>query len=321
MPRPTSATTLQRADLGAIAYEYNLAASQRGFIGPTILPIFEVPEQSADYPKIPLEAMIKLQDTKRSPRANYARSDYEFKTGTYACEEFGWEELLDDSEAALYRRFFDAEEVAVMRANDILLRGREARIAAMIFNSSNFTVGNVGIEWSTPATAIPRANVTTARQAMRAASGLKPNVMVMALKVFENLLMTTEVTGALKYTNPIEIGGFEAQKRVLAMYFGVDQILVGDAIKDSGKKGQAASIADIWDDEYVGLFAVSGGGNDLREPVVGRTFLWTGDSPGILVTEQYREEQKRSNVYRVRQNVDEAFIFQGAGYLLGNITA
>ena len=59
-----------------------------------------------------------------------------------------------------------------------------------------------------------------------------------------------------------------------------------------------------------------------REPVLGRTFLWTADSPQNLVVEQYREEQTRSEIYRVRHHVDDdAFIFTGAGYLLGNITA
>lgn len=321
MPRPTSSTTIQRPDLGAIAYEYYTTASQRGFIGLEILPIFEVPEQSADYPVIPIEALIKIPTTERAPRGNYARSDYEFETGTYACEEYGWEEPVDDAEARLYRRFFDAEEVAVMRAIDILLRGQEARIAAAIFNTSNFSSTGVSTEWSTAASCTPRADIKGAKQSMRAASGLMPNVVAMSLKVFENLLLAAEITDALKYTNPVELGGFEAQKRVIAQYFGVDRVLVGGAVKDAAKKGASKSIADIWDDEYVGLFKVSDRGNNLREPVVGRSFLWTADSPQNLVAEQYREEPIRSNVYRVRHNVDEAFIFTGAGYLLSNITA
>jgi hypothetical protein len=36
--------------------------------------------------------------------------------------------------------------------------------------------------------------------------------------------------------------------------------------------------------------------------------------------EQYREEKKRSEVYRARHDVAEAFVFKGAGYLLSNIT-
>ena len=55
-------------------------------------------------------------------------------------------------------------------------------------------------------------------------------------------------------------------------------------------------------------------------PCLGRTFLWANDSPANLMVEQYREEQTRSTIYRSRQHVDEAFVFSGAGYLLGNLT-
>jgi hypothetical protein len=299
-----------------------MEASQRGFIGLELLPIFDVPEQSADYPLIPIESLIKLQETSRAPRGSYNRSDYNFETGTYSCDEHGWEELVDDVEAALYRRYFDAEEVAVKRAVDILLRAQEARIADAVMDTGNITgTSNVATEWSTPSTATPRANVNTAKAAMRAASGLTPNVIAMSYKVFTNTMMIKEITDALQYTNPLQMGGEEAQKAILAQYFGVGKVIVGNAIKDSGKKGAAFTIADIWDDEYILLAKVSTGGPDLREPCLGRTFLWTADSPENLVTEQYREEQKRSNVYRVRQNTDECFVFTGAGYLLGNITA
>lgn len=320
MPRPTSSTTL-RPELGAIAYEYMLEASQRGFIGDILMPVFEVPLQSAQYPVIPIESLLKLQDTKRSPRANYNRGDYEFETGTYACEDHGWEELLDDLEANLYRRFFDAEEVAVMRAVDIILRAREARIASMFQSTSVFSAtAAVTTEWSTGGSCTPRSDVITAKEAMRAASGLEPNVMAISKKVFNNLLKAAEITSALQYTNPLQVNSEEAQRRLLSQYFGLE-VLVGNAIKDSAKKGQVASLADIWDDEYCTLAKVSSGGQDLREPCAGRTMLWTGDSPGILTTEEYREEAKRSNVYRVRNNVDEAVIFAGSVYILSNITA
>ena len=178
MPRPTRATTLQRPDLGALAYEYMLEASQRGFIGLEILPTFDVSEQSADYPVIPIEAILKVPVTKRAPDGSYPRSTWEFETGTYSCEEYGWEERVDDAEANLYARYFDAEEVAVKRAVDILLRQQEKRISAAVFNTSNFSSTAVSTEWSTAASCTPRADINTGKQAMRAASGLMPNVLV-----------------------------------------------------------------------------------------------------------------------------------------------
>lgn len=321
MPRPTNATTIQRPDLGAIAYEYMMKASEIGFIGLGLMPIFEVDEKSAEYPVIPIEAVLKLQSTKRAPNGSYPRSSYEFETNNYSCEEDGWEEKVDDVEAKIYQRFFDAEKLAVERAVDILLRSQEYRIAAMLFNTGNFSNGAVGTEWSTPASCTPRVDVQAGKTAMRAASGLVPNVLAMSKKVFDNALLSAEITDALKYTNPIELGGEVVQKRILAQYFGVDRIFVGNAIYDSAKKNIDMNITDIWDDEYVGLFKVSDGGLALKEPVVGRTFLWTEDSPQNLITESYRDESVRGDIYRVRHNTDSKFIFTGAGYLLSNITA
>ena len=49
-------------------------------------------------------------------------------------------------------------------------------------------------------------------------------------------------------------------------------------------------------------------GEDVTEPGIGRTFLWTEDSPENPIVEEYREEKKRSDVFRVRHNVDEAYL-------------
>lgn len=320
MPRPTSGTTLQRPDLGVIAYEFYNDAPQRGFIGLEVLPLFEVPQKSMDYPKIPIEAFMKLQGTKRAARGAYNRSDYEFKTGTFACEEHGWEEALDDSEAELYRRFFDGEEIAVMRAVNIIMRNHEKRVAAAVQDTGNITnTSAVTTEWSTVATAVPRADVYGAKEALRLATGVIVDSMAINMTVFNNLLRCAEIIDALKYTNPLEMGSLQQQIAQLSQYFGLNLQVAGGQY-DSAKKGQSFSLADIWDDEYCLLYAKSEG-MDLATPSLGRTFLWTEDSPEMLVTEQYREESARSNIYRVRHNVDEAFIFTGAGYLLSNITA
>lgn len=322
MARPASGTTVGRADLGAVAYEYFTDATRQGFIGSRLLPVFEVPEKTGQYPKIPTEALLKVPDTKRAPRGAYNRAPWEFEMGTYDCEEYGWEEPLDDGEAAMYARLFDAEEVNVARATSILLRGYEQRVASLLFNTSNFSNSGITNEWDDAANATPKADVKTAIAAMRAASGLTPNVVVMSKTVFDNVMVTSEIKSYLQYTSPHLVLGEEAQRRMLAAYFGVDEILVGGGMYDSAKKGQAMSLANVWSNEYVGFFRVaSPDAMDLREPVVGRSFLWTGDTPQMLtVDEPYREEQIRSWVYRVRANVDEALVFTGAGYLLSNAT-
>lgn len=318
---PTSSTTIQRPDLGALAFEHAMSAAARGFIGLEIMPIFEAARQSADYPVIPTEALLKTVDTRRAPRAAYSRGDYEFETKTYSCKEHGREEPIDDVERALYANLFSADEVATIRATSVILTNQEKRIQALVNSTANITNNAaVSTEWSTAATCTPREDVIGAKRALRLATGIMPDTMAISLTVLENLLLAAEIKDALKYTDPIEMGGLEAQKRQLSAYFGVNRLLIGGGMEDTAKKGQSTVIADIWDDEYCLLFK-AGGGTDLKDPSLGRTFLWLEDSPDNLVTEQYREEKIRSDVFRVRHNVHEVFLFTGAGYLLTNITA
>ena len=319
MPRPTSSTTIQRPDLGVLAYEYMLDSPSRGLIGLEIMPPFSVTEPSADYPIIPIEAVLKAQDTRRTARGYFNRGDWEFATGTYSCEQYGWEEPIDDVEAALYERFFDAEVVCTEIAIDKIVLGHEIRMATLLQTGGSDS--DVTTEWSTAASATPLANINAGKIAMRAASGLLPNAIAMSWKVFRNLMVTSEITTAFRYTNPIEIGGEVAQKQILASYFGVDKVLVGGAIKDTAKKGQSTVIADVWDDEYVHLLRVSNGGPRLREPVYGRTFLWSKIGPNVVNVDMYYEDRPMQNIVRAMQHVDEGVIFTGAKYTLGNITA
>jgi hypothetical protein len=221
----------------------------------------------------------------------------------------------------MYARYFDAEAVAVERAVHKMRLAREIRVAAMLQSTSIITAtGGVAIEWDTSATCTPKADVKTAIDALRASRGIMPNAAVMSYKVFQNVLMSAELKTYLQYTSPHLIETEQAQLDMLAKYFGLQRVIVGKAMKDSANKGITASIGEVWDDEYVLIARLASSGRDLKEPCLGRTFLWTGDSPQMLVVEQYREEQKRSNIYRVRNNVDEALVFAGAGYLLSNIT-
>jgi len=319
MPRPTSGTTIQRPDLGALAYEAMLAPGD--FIADQVLPYFETELQSGDYPIIPIEAFLKNKDTRRAPRKGYRRDDYEFATGQFSCRDHGLEEPLDDVEAGMYRRFFDAEQVAVERAMYKIRLAREVRVAAQVLNLTNVPLtGAAAAAWDVAASCTPKADIDAGIEALRTNRGIMPNSVVLAWDVFKNILRSNELKSYLQYTSPHLIETEQAQRDMLAKYFGVEQVLVAKAIYDTANKGQTASLGNVWSHDYVLLARLAKNIRDLKEPCLGRTFLWTKDSPQELVVEQYREEQIRSEIYRVRNNVDERFVFSGAGYLLSGVT-
>ncbi len=318
MPRPTSATTLQRPDLKALLMEF--LEKQAEFIGIRALPYFDVEEKEAEYPVIPVEALLNVPDTKRRPRGNYHRDDYEFETDTYNCVENGHEEPVDEVEARMYARFFDAEEVATNRAMATILRTQEKRIADMLFNAGNFTAHAITNEWDNNhySDAIPITDVNTGRQAIHDACGLEPNALIIPYKTFHHLGQMSQILDKIKYTYSA-LAWDTIGPKVLAEAFGLDQVLVGKAMYNAAKKGQSVSLSAVWDDEYAMLCVVKDG-KDLKEPCVGRTFRWTRDCPENVLVESYEEPQTRSEIIRARQHTDEEIILTAAAYLLSNIT-
>jgi hypothetical protein len=55
---------------------------------------------------------------------------------------------------------------------------------------------------------------------------------------------------------------------------------------------------------------------NLKEPCLGRTFIWDRYGKELLRTETYREESTESDIYRVKSDQAEEFVFKGAGYLI-----
>ena len=315
MPRPSTAA--QRPDLAAVVNEADDRPSAA--IGLQVMPLFPVPEQTGQFPVLPAEVMFSMPETRRTSRGEYHRSDWEWEWDNYATEENGFEEPVDDREVKLYRRYFDAEKMAAIRARRIILRKQEKRIADMVFNASNFTAHQVTNEWDDGANATPIDDVKAGRKAIHDVIGIEPNTLVIAYSTYLDLGLCDQIVDRIKYTNPSVRRG-DIGTGLLAVAFGVDQVVVGDALYNEAKKGQDASLSPIWSNEYAMLCVTSGGQMLGDVPCLGRTFLWTADSPTNTVVESYRDEKIRGDVIRVRHETDEEFISTDAGYLLSNIT-
>lgn len=317
MARPTAATGTVRPELMALANEF--MQKDTAFIASQILPYFEVDHDSATYPVIPIEALLAdPPETKRAPRSAFHRDDWNFETDTYNCVEHGHEEPVDEVEAKMYERFFDAEEVALYRAVAVILRAREKRTAAIINDTGNFTNSAVTHEWDDATNAVPADDVNTARNAIHSACGVEPNVLVISRSTFYDLGMCDQIVDRIKYTNPaVDRGQINAD--LLAQFFGVDKVHVGQGLKNTAKKGQTAVPASIWSNEYAFL-GVASAARDLKTPSVGRTFRWNKIWGEEIFVESYIEEQTDSTIIRAREYVDEELIVPGSGYLLTNIT-
>jgi hypothetical protein len=311
MPTPKINTTL-RPDLSVCAVEY---AEALELIGLSIFPEFPVEEKKGKYPVIPVEALFNIPETQRAPRTNYARDDYEFELADYNTEENGVEGLVDDVEAEQYSKYFDAEQVSVQRVTNMVVLNRERHIATTIFNPAVFTPHEVNIEWSNPQ-ALVHLDIMAGLLAVRNACGAIPNKLVISQVVLDNLKSNVWILDRVKYTLRDAVNLSPQQ---LAAILNIEEILVGQAVYNVAKKGQEASLTQIWSDEYA-MLCVSSSNKDIRNPSIGRTFKWVKDCPENVMVESYRKEEKRCTIIRARQFMQEQLMLVQCGYLFTNIT-
>lgn len=322
MPSLAAGSAVRRPDLGFLVQEYMAARSAyMGYIGLEVMPLLPVMEQSAVYPVIPKEVMMTIEKTDRAMRGKYGRSDWEYENGQYATTENGWEEAVDAREAKLYASQFDAEAMAASRASTIILRGQEKRVADQVFNTTNFTANAVTNEWDDAANATPIDDVKAGKLSVRSACGMLPTSLIVSYTVYQNLKRCAQIIDLIKYTFPgLDINKLSLSQ--LAQVLDVPEVKVGGAVYNSAKKGQAGVVADLWSNEYAMLTRVNGG-MDITDPCIGRTFMWTDDSPSNQVVETYVEDQSRSTIVRVRHDTSETLIASrtSAGAIKSNVSA
>lgn len=333
MPSPSTSLATLRPDLAESFMEFDLAADQAGYVGTKVFPVAEVASQAGTFGKIPLEELLQNSDTKRAPGSGYSRGDFTFETASYACQEHGHEEVVDDREAKMYAEYFDAEVISTARAFNAVLRNFEKRIADAVFNTTTWAIsgtvasspGTLGAnlvnEWDDATNATPINDVEFAVQKIYDNSGLWPNALIINQKVFRNLRLCDQIRDRISSSGA---GDSELAARVvlqqIADAFDLQHIIVAGGSQNTANEAQAASISQIWSGEYAMVCRIPTS-NDFREPGIGRTFHWSADGSSLLGSvETYRDESVRGEVVRVRQDVDEIVLYPQAGYLLGNVT-
>lgn len=304
-----------RLDLGVAFMEH--LADMKEFIGSQCLPFFKTPKRAASFSAITRETLLQDANALREARGNYNRINFGAKDKSFSCEEFGLEQVVDDVERALYASDFDAEDAATKVTARALMQQYEARVAAAVFNTTTWTGATLftdvsGAPWDTAGSAVI-APTLAAKEKVRVLTGMVPNAMIISEMQVQNLLKNTEIKNQFPGAPLITL---EMLRSSLASIFGLQKLIVGGAVKNSAKEGQAFSGADIWTDDYALVACVADEGAPLTTPCIGRTFLWTQDSPTDIVMEMYREEQSRGDVVRARHHLDEVIIDPSFGHLL-----
>jgi hypothetical protein len=303
-----------RADLGVALQEY--VDSLDKYIGTQILPITPVDVEGGTYSAVVRETLTARADTKRGDVSKYNRVGLKTEDVTFACVEHGLEGQVGQKQRRRYMNDFDAEMNVAKKIMYTLLREQEIRISTLLFDTAVWTGASlyldVSTDWDNVAATVI-ADVAAAKAKVFANTGMEANSLVISRNMYNNLLVNTQIVGRIQYA---QVATETFVKNALANILGLEQILVGSGVYNTSPEGGTAySGSPIWSDTYA-MVAYVPADSDPSMPSVGRTFLWTEDSPTNMVTESYEEQQTRSTVVRVRQNTNEKVIDPYFGFLL-----
>lgn len=325
MATPSTSLATLRPDLGGSLEEFNLAMDRQGFIGHLVLPVLEVARPSGKFGRIPIESLLQNRETRRSSKSGYNRGDYQFTEDSYATEEHGFEEPVDDRDAEIYGEYFDAELYAAERARDAVMRAYEIRAAALVFNTSTWTgdalTTGISTVWSNHTDATPIDDVEAAILAAYNGSGLWPNALIVNRLVFRHLRQCAQIIDRIE-----SAGAGSAAKAAditaaqLASVFDVDRVIVAGASRNTADEGQSAALSQIWASDKAMVARVATG-SDIKEPCLGRTLHWGQDGSTFgAAMETYRDETVRADIVRARMETDEKVFHKEAAHLLTGIT-
>lgn len=296
-----------RPDLAAL--EVN---APEGYIGTKIYPVVPVAEKGGTLAYATVTADSAAQ-TGRSVGAAPTATQIANSEATYACTEIIKRGAVTPDEAKQMGGIEKADMVGAKFAMRQVLKARELLIAAKVLGDPDDTFDAAKL----------RTDMQTARQAIRrysgktvlAASTFTINAMIQNIASTEHIgeAFARIVTGTNSADAVMGLS-FEAWKRGLAMFLGLDDVLAGDD--------------DIWNSgTYAGKFAVVkvDSSNDplshKYDPVIGKTFTFLPEGQPGFEVQSVGDRTLINNFYDAKQWVNVVELNSGAVYVFDGVQA
>jgi hypothetical protein len=287
----------------------------QGWIADMVAPFLSVDTKSGQIEVVKREALLALEATaKRAPDGSYGRVNQYIGKVDYDCEDIGKEHVVKDGDGTTIS--YNKELGAVMLLNNIVNTFKEHLFVNTLFTNWSGSSGNVTTSWATLASATPIADLNTAILATTVASGVKPNAIVLNSTTLSYLLNAASTKALFPGAQVVGLDLLNAQ---LPALLGIKYVFEGSAVYNAAVEGLPFSGAFIVPANKVMICNVPVGVNpaDPLAPATMRTPVWAEDAGGgDLVVENYRDEARRGEVYRVRTNIDHVIMDKATGYLL-----
>lgn len=295
----------------------NLSIQYRNeeYIGDYLLPMVPVDKLSNVFFKYTKRSRLASPDDQLAQRSQANEITDGRETDSYSCKSYGLKDYVDaltvENQDSALNEMMDATEAL----NDVLAFKRELRQAAILTSSANYGSNTAAVSalnrWDVTSGGTIISDIQAARAAIWSGAGPSKLVGFCSLDVWNAIARNAKILDLFKYTS----SGLAYPKQV-AGYFGLDDILVGAARKDTANEGQTASYSRIWSDVF-GIVRVA-----TRPGLRNASFGYTMRFKGRISTNQwFKLDAGAEGGYftRVSYSDDYKVVASDTGYLLTTV--
>lgn len=304
--------------LSNIAVKYPLP---EGMVADIILPTVNVSKESGIYWVYNKGDQNRIPFTKRSLRSESRRAGWEVSTESYRAEEYAINDLIDDREYQQADTPLDLQRDTVENLQRLMRLDREVRVHDLVTGplvTKNTTLTGTD-QWrdagASGATASPLFDIEAGSEAVRADTGVRPNLAVFGIEAWLAFSKVTQI-----FDRIITPGGnwgsptitTDTARTLLAPY-GITRVIVADGIQNTAGVGVADSFSDIWTDEVLLAYVEPNPG--IKKVSFGYTFM-----SRAWQVRRTRVERQHSDWFEPSYVADEKLVAPDVAYLIEDVS-
>lgn len=287
MSNPTASDVHVNTPLTNISVAY--VQDEGAFVADKVFPVVPVQKQGDRYYVYSKADLMRIDVQERAPSTESAGSGYDLdNTPTYFAKKYALHKDIDDDMRANQDSVLDADRDATtyLTQNHMMKRDKvftAAALAGSIWTGSTGIGGgadgadlvgagaagsNAPKYWSSSGST-PIQDVETQKTGLLKATGRKANVMVVGTEVWAYLRNHADILARIQYS---QLGLITED--LVAKVFGIEKLIVAEAVENTAKKGQTASMSFITGKHALLCHVTKS--PSLLTPTAGYIFGWKG---------------------------------------------
>jgi hypothetical protein len=291
--------TVSQVHVDAILTNASVAYIQSAdnFIANKVFPIVPVDKQSDLYFKYTKEDWFRDDAKVRADGAEAATAGYGLTTDSYFADVYAVKKAIGDQLMANFDSPLDPLRDGAKYTAQLIMNRMEAQFVADFVTTGIWANEYVGVagapdpgefkQWSDLANSDPIQDIEEAKSDILGSTGYEANKLVLGYEVYKTLRNHPDIIDRVKYT-----GRDVPDTQYLAQLFGLDEVLVAKAVKNTAAEGQTGAFSFTFGKSALLVHSAPNPG--LLMPSAGYSFQWRGVSEGLgltVGTKQYRLEQ------------------------------